>query len=75
MKRDYEDITAEEVDRVISSYIIGRNAARNRAIMRTILIDGTTYERTAEMYDLSPRQVANIVRKYEYLIFKHIKRD
>ena len=72
MKKDFEDISAEAVDKAINSYIIGRNAARNRNIMHTILIDGITYERTAEMYDLSPRQIANIVRKCEYLIFKHI---
>lgn len=72
MKKEFEDISAEAVDKAINSYIIGRNAARSRKIMHTILIDGITYERTAEMYDLSPRQIANIVRKCEYLIFKHI---
>lgn len=70
----YENVSAEEVERAINNYIIGRNAARNRAIMHTILIDGLTYERTAEMYELSPRQIANIVRKCEYIIFGHIKK-
>ena len=69
MKR--EDVSAEAVDKAINNYIIGRNAARNRAIMHTVLIDGLTYEKTAEMYELSPRQIFNIVRKYEYIVFKH----
>jgi hypothetical protein len=67
-----EDVSAEAVEKAINNFIIGRNAARNRAIMHTILIDGLTYERTAELYDLSPRQIGNIVRKCEYIIFKHI---
>ena len=72
MKKDLENITAEDVERAISQNIIGRNAKRNRDIMRTILIDGITYERTAEMFAMSPRQIANIVRKCEYQIFKNI---
>lgn len=67
-----EDVSAESVDQAIQNYILGRNAARNRAIMHTILIDGLTYEKAAEMFDLSPRQIANIVRKCEYIVFKHI---
>ena len=72
MKKALENVTAEQVLRAIQSHIIGRNAARNRSIMRSILIDGYTYEKTAEMYQLSPRQIANIVRKCEYQIFKHL---
>ena len=72
MKKDFDNISADDVEKAITQHILGRNAARNRSIMRAILIDGLTYERTAELYELSPRQIANIVRKCEYLIFKHI---
>lgn len=71
--KDYTDITAEDVELSIEQRIIGRNAARNRNIMRSVLIDGLTYQKTAEKYDLSIRQIAYIVQKCEYLIFKGLK--
>ena len=36
----------------------------HRTILRAILIDGWTYERTAEIVDRTPRQVAYIVAKH-----------
>jgi len=42
---------------------------------RTIrrLIDGITYERLAEEFDLSTQQIKNIVYKCENLLFKKMK--
>lgn len=39
------------------------HSERDRAIMKDRLINGLTYERLAERYDLSVRQVKNIVYK------------
>ena len=36
----------------------------HRAILHAVLIDGWTYERTAEAVDRTPRQVASIVGKH-----------
>ena len=66
------DIPRSEVERLIDEWIIGRNAQRNRLILKRRLCDGLTYERIAEDFDLSVRQVKNIVYKCEDIIFKHI---
>ena len=39
------------------------HSERDRAIMKDRLINGLTYERLAERYELSVRQVKNIVYK------------
>lgn len=62
-------LTKSEVERLIEERIIGRNAERNRAIIRRRLIDGVTYERLAEEFDLSVRQVKNIVYRCEDRMF------
>lgn len=62
-------LTKSEAERLIEERIIGRNAERNRAIIRRRLIDGVTYERLAEEFDLSVRQVKNIVYRCEDRMF------
>lgn len=46
---------------MIDEFIVGRNAERNKAIVRRRLIDGICYEPLAEEFGLSVRQVKNIV--------------
>lgn len=58
-----------ELDRLIDEWILGRNAERDRKILKRRLFDGITYERLAEEFDLSVRQVKNIVYKGEDIIF------
>ena len=57
------------MDRLIDEWILGRNAERDRKILRRRLFDGITYERLAEEFDLSVRQVKNIVYKGEDIVF------
>lgn len=54
---------------IIGEYI---HSERDRAILCRRLIDGITFERLAEEFDLSPRQTREIVRKGETQIFKHL---
>lgn len=65
-------ITADDISRTIDSYIVGRYAVRNRAILKSRLIDGLTYEQLAEMYDLSVSHIKNIVYKNEYTIYDNL---
>ena len=60
-----------ERDRLIDEWIIGRNAERDRKILRRRLFDGVTYDRLAEEFDLSVRQVKNIVYKGEDKLYRH----
>ena len=59
-----------ELDKLIDEWIIGRNAERNRKIIRRRLFDGITYEQLAEEFDLSVRQVKNVVYRCEDTIFR-----
>lgn len=58
-----------ELDKLIDEWILGRNAERDRKILKRRLFDGVTYERLAEEFELSVRQVKNIVYKGEDIIF------
>ena len=53
----------EQLSQLIDQHINGRNAERNRAILKRRLIDGICYEPLAEEFELSVRQTQNIVYK------------
>lgn len=44
------NITAEDIENAVDKYIVGKNAERNRKILKSRFIDGLTYERLAEKY-------------------------
>jgi Mor family transcriptional regulator len=69
---NYEDVSNSELCNVIDEWIKGRNAQRNREILKRRLIDGICYEPLAEEFQLSVRQVKNIVYKNEYIVFRHL---
>lgn len=58
-----------EVEHLIDEWIIGRNAERNRKILKRRLLDGITYEKLAEEFDMSVRQIKTIVYRGEEKIF------
>ena len=58
-----------QISELIDDYI---HNARNRAILKDRLIDGLTYERIAEIYDMSYQQVRTIIYREQEKIFKHI---
>ena len=69
-----ETICRTEIEAIIDEWVIGRNAERNRAILKRRLIDGITYERLAEEFDLSTRYTKEIVYRCEHRIFRHFPR-
>lgn len=74
MKRKaFEEMSRKDLEDAIDMWVIGkRHSARNREILKRSLFDGVTYERIAEEYGLSTRQVANIIYKTEEQLFKHV---
>lgn len=44
----------------------------HRAMLKRNLLDGWTYERIAEQFDMSSRQIARIIPKLQNQLFKHI---
>lgn len=67
---DLDNITNSEIAHAIDEYI---HNERDRAILKRRLIDGICYEPLADEFDLSVRQVKNIVYKTESKLFKHLK--
>lgn len=67
-----ENVSKSELDSLISEWIIGKNAERDRAILRRRLFDGITFERLSEEFGLSVRQTKVIVYKCEEKVFKHL---
>lgn len=63
------EYTNTEMARVINEYI---HNERNRKILKRRYIDGITLEALAEEFDLSVKQIKNIIYKNEDAIFKHI---
>ena len=47
------------------------HSERDRAIMKRRLIDGLTFEKLAEEFDMSVRQIKRIVYKCSESLFKH----
>ena len=66
------DLSRSQIENLIDEWIVGRNAERDRAILKRRLIDGVTYDRLAEEFDLSVRQTKNIVYRCEELLYNHI---
>ena len=66
-------LSRSDIESLIDEWIIGRNAQRDRKIIKRRLIDGICFEPLAEEFELSVRQVKNIVYKTESIIFSHIK--
>ena len=57
--------TNSEIERKISEQI---HSDRDRRIMRMRLVDGMTYERIAELVEMSAIQVKRIVKRYAMMI-------
>lgn len=64
------EYTNSQISHLIDEYI---HSERDRNILKRRLIDGLTYERLAEEFDLSVRQTKKIVYKSEELLFQHIE--
>lgn len=63
MINDLSYLHNSEIEHLIDERLRGRNAERNRKIVKRKLLDGLTYEQTAEEFELSVRQVKYIVYK------------
>ena len=63
------EYTNSQIRELISEYI---HSERDRAVLNRRLVDGLTFERLAEEFDMSVKQVKNIVYKQQDELFKHI---
>ena len=63
------DLSKSDIELLIDEYI---HKERDRAILKRRLIDGICYEPLAEEFDLSVRQVKNIVYKSRDKLLSHV---
>lgn len=63
-----DDIPNSELERLIEEWI---KSERNRKILKRRLIDGIHYEKIAEEFELSDRQIKTIVKKEKENIISH----
>lgn len=63
------DLSRSEIDALIDEWIFSE---RDRKILKRRLLDGIVFEKLAEEFDLSVRQVKNIVYKGENRLYSHI---
>ena len=64
-----KEYTNSQMVALIDEYI---HSERDRAILRRRLIDGIHYEPLAEEFDLSVKQIGNIISEGENILFKHL---
>lgn len=65
------NICRSELEHLIDEWIFSE---RDRNILKRRLLDGITYERIAEEFDMSVRQIHNIIQKRIIIITKHMGR-
>lgn len=63
------EYTNSQIAKVIDEYI---HNERNRKILKRRYIDGICLEPLAEEFDLSVKQIKNIIYKNEDVIMKHL---
>ena len=69
MARKLEDRSRTEISYMIDEWI---HNERDRSILKRRLLDGICFEPLAEEFDLSVRQVKNIVYKTQNKLFRHM---
>lgn len=65
------EISRTELNNLIDEYVIGKNAIRDREIVKDRLIDGFSYYELAEKHNLSLTALKYIINKRNNQIFKH----
>lgn len=69
MKAESTCLSYSEFSRLIDEWIFSE---RDREILKRRLLDGISYNQLADQFELSVRQIKNIVYKGEDRLFKHI---
>ena len=66
----YKDFPNSQIDAAINEWIKNE---QHRRILHYKLVDGKTFERIAELEDMSPKGVQKIVYNAEYMLFSHLE--
>jgi hypothetical protein len=63
------DLSRSEYEHIIDEWVFDEKA---RAIIKRRLLDGITYDSLSVEFNMSVRQIQNIVYKTEKIVFKHV---
>lgn len=66
----YDDFPNSVIDATINEWI---KKERDRRILHMKIVDGMTYEHIAEVMDMSPKRIQNIVYEAEHKLYQHLK--
>lgn len=58
-----------KIRELIEEYV---HSERDRAILKRRLIDGIKFEKLAEEFDMSDKQIKRILYKYQEELFQHL---
>ena len=72
--KPWRGIDKNDIAQTIDTYVIGARAARNREILKTCWLDGATAEACAERFEMSPRQIQQIICDWFPLIDKKLRK-
>lgn len=64
------EYTNSQIRELIREHI---HSERDRKILFRRLVDGITFERLAEEFQMSTRQIKSIVQRNEVILFRHLK--
>ena len=67
-----ENLSRSQLENLIDEWTIGKNAERDRAILKRRLLDGICFDPLAEEFELSVQHIKTIVYKREAHLFKHL---
>ena len=71
--KDISQYSRSDLEHAIDEWIIlRRHSERNRQILKRYMLDGICFEPLAEEFDMSVRQIQNIVYKTQETLFKHL---
>lgn len=65
----FPELSRSEYEHIIDEWVFNEKA---RAIIKRRMLDGITYDRLSEEFNMSVRQIQNIVYKTEQIIIKHV---
>ena len=66
---DRYDLCRDDWEKLIEQWIFNE---RDRAVIQRRLLDGITFERLSEEFDLSVRQIQTIVYRCQNKLLKHV---
>lgn len=64
------DVPRSEWEKLIDEWVFNE---QHREMLKLNLLDGWTYERLSEKFEMSTRQIARIIPKLQNQLFKRIK--